>query len=192
MGQTKFKQISALTKPYLRINVLYRNTQATLKNGFWWGFYWAKAFTSEIFWKPKCYDVNEVQSKIWKNQPPNQPPCGQLNRKGQKEDSYAQCLVRFLITTFINYLKGFSVNWKLYRPIINKATPRLFEWTSFLLLPFHDHYAWWSYVIIVFHRFCKIISFQTIVTPCDNSFQNNLNQSVSNSLSKRFSSIMKY
>ena len=109
----------------------------------------------------KCYDVNKVESKIWKNQPPNQPPCGQLNRKGQKEDSYAQCLVRFLITTFINYLKGFSVNWKLYRPIINKATPRLFEWTSFLLLPFHDHYAWWSYVIIVFHLFCKIISFQT-------------------------------
>ena len=33
LGSDRFGQISALTKPYLR-NVLYRNTQATLKNGF--------------------------------------------------------------------------------------------------------------------------------------------------------------
>ena len=33
LGSDRFGQISALTKPYLR-NVLYRNTQATLENGF--------------------------------------------------------------------------------------------------------------------------------------------------------------
>ena len=33
LGSNRFGQIFALTKPYLR-NVLYRNTQATLKNGF--------------------------------------------------------------------------------------------------------------------------------------------------------------
>ena len=36
----RFGQISALTKPYLR-NELYRNTQATLKNGFY------KVFTEQ-------------------------------------------------------------------------------------------------------------------------------------------------
>ena len=39
-----------------------------------------------------------------KNQPPNQPPCGQFNRKGQKEDSHAQCLVRFLIYEILERL----------------------------------------------------------------------------------------
>ena len=33
LGSDRFGQISALTKPYRR-NVLYRNTQATLTNGF--------------------------------------------------------------------------------------------------------------------------------------------------------------